>query len=83
MSQRLRCYLESVPGSLAKSRIVVVVIFMCIWFSAADGATNRSSMELVEVSPEGRSFVEHDSGRPYIPFGTNYYDRHTSCIKLI
>ena len=34
-------------------------------------------MELIVVAPDGHGFVERDSGRPYIPFGTNYYDPHT------
>ena len=34
-------------------------------------------MRLIVVTSDGRGFVERDSGRPYIPFGTNYYDPHT------
>lgn len=34
-------------------------------------------MGLISVTPDGRGFVERDSGRPYIPFGTNYYDPNT------
>jgi len=34
-------------------------------------------MELIVVTPDGEGFAERDSGRPYIPFGTNYYDPHT------
>jgi endo-1,4-beta-mannosidase len=77
MSRMFRCSSWSVPGMFAKSRIIVVVVFVSIWLSAAGGATNRSSLELVEVSPDGRGFAECDSRRPYIPFGTNYYDPHT------
>jgi len=29
------------------------------------------------VAADGRGFIELDSGKPYIPFGTNYYDPHT------
>jgi endo-1,4-beta-mannosidase len=34
-------------------------------------------MGLIVVTPDGRGFVERDSGRPYLPFGTNYYDPNT------
>ena len=34
-------------------------------------------MELIVVAPGGCDFEERGSGRPYIPFGTNYYDPHT------
>jgi len=34
-------------------------------------------MGLISVVPDGRGFIERDSGRPYIPFGTNYYDPNT------
>jgi len=34
-------------------------------------------MELIAVAPDVRGFAERGSGRPYIPFGTNYYDPHT------
>jgi endo-1,4-beta-mannosidase len=59
------------------SRIIVAVVFISIWSFAVTGATNRSSMELIAVAPDGNGFVEAVSGRPYIPFGTNYYDPHT------
>ena len=34
-------------------------------------------MELIVVAPDGGGFAERDSGRAYVPFGTNYYDPHT------
>ena len=42
----------------------------------AEGA-DRSSMGLIVVGPDGRGFIERGLGRPFIPFGTNYYDPHT------
>jgi len=59
------------------SRIIVSAVFISIWSSAVTGATNRPGMELIAIAPDGQGFVEADSGRPYIPFGTNYYDPHT------
>jgi endo-1,4-beta-mannosidase len=59
------------------SRIIIAVVFISIWPFVVTGATNRPSMELIAVAPDGQGFVETDSGRPYIPFGTNYYDPHT------
>jgi sugar phosphate isomerase/epimerase len=35
------------------------------------------SLELVAVAADGTGFVEHPSGRRFIPFGTNYYDPNT------
>lgn len=40
-------------------------------------------MQLVIVAPGNQGFVERDSGRPYIPFGTNYYDPHTGWAPKI
>lgn len=40
-------------------------------------------MELIVVSSDGQGFAERDSGRPYIPFGTNYYGPHTGWAPKI
>lgn len=50
-----------------------------LFFSSCVGATGagRPSMELIKVAHNGHGFIECDSRRPYIPFGTNYYDPHT------
>jgi hypothetical protein len=34
-------------------------------------------MRLIAADPNGKGFVERDSGKPFIPFGTNYYDPNT------
>jgi len=34
-------------------------------------------MELIAVSPDGKGFVEQNSGQAFVPFGTNYYDPNT------
>ncbi|MCX5639068.1 MAG: hypothetical protein NTX52_15440, partial [Planctomycetota bacterium] len=41
------------------------------------------SMQLICVAPDGQGFAERDSGRPYIPFGTNYYDPYTGWAPKI
>ena len=82
MSRRFRHFSGDVQGLLTKSRIIVV-IFLCFWLYTADGGANPSSMELVKVSSYGGGFVELDSGRPYVPFGTNYYDPHTGWAPKI
>src|SRR4030042_1619068 len=59
------------------SRFIISMILVSIWPFAAIGATNRPSMGIIVVAPDGHGFVEAGSGRSYIPFGTNYYDPHT------
>ncbi len=76
MNSELRDSLKSIEWSYAKSGLLVVIlVFLCV---AAEGSVaGRSTMELVTVAPDGEGFAERDSGRPYIPFGTNYYDPNT------
>jgi endo-1,4-beta-mannosidase len=40
-------------------------------------------MQLIAMSPDGRGFVERESKRSYVPFGTNYYDPHTGWAPKI
>jgi endo-1,4-beta-mannosidase len=47
------------------------------------GAAERSKMDLIVVTSDGKGFAERDSGRSYIPFGTNYYDPHTGWAPKI
>jgi hypothetical protein len=49
------------------------VALMC----GAGSAAEQSQMGLITVAPDERSFVEQGMERPYIPFGTNYYDPNT------
>ena len=55
----------------------MLVIAVILWYPAAGRATKHQQMEPIKVAPEGQGFVELESGRPYIPFGTNYYDPNT------
>lgn len=47
------------------------------------GAAERSTIQLVVVAPDGQGFVERGTKRPYVPFGTNYYDPHTGWAPKI
>jgi endo-1,4-beta-mannosidase len=59
------------------SRIIFTVILISICPFTITKAKSLQSMEFIAVAPDGQGFIEADSGRPYIPFGTNYYDPHT------
>ena len=57
--------------------IFITALFLFVLlYAGAEGAV-RPSMELIVVEQGGQGFVERNSGRSYIPFGTNYYDPHT------
>jgi hypothetical protein len=69
-------------GSLGATRqilaglgLTVVLASTTIW--AGPG------MGLIAVGSDGKSFVEQSSGRPYVPFGTNYYDPNTGWAPKI
>ncbi|MBN2269858.1 MAG: beta-galactosidase [Sedimentisphaerales bacterium] len=51
--------------------------------AAASSSDAAGDMELIVVSPDGHGFVERDSGRAFIPFGTNYYDPDTGWAPKI
>ncbi len=44
---------------------------------SATGCSSSQRMGLIDTTPEGKGFVEVMSGRPYVPFGANYYDPNT------
>ena len=62
-----------------KSRrmIFTATLIIAIGFHTTSSTAESSKMELIVVTSDGEGFAERDSGRPYIPFGTNYYDPHT------
>lgn len=41
------------------------------------GCSSSGKMGLVNVAPDGKSFVEATSELTFVPFGTNYYDPNT------
>ena len=52
-----------------------MAVILC--YPKTGSAVKHQEMELIKVAPDGRDFVELNSGLSYIPFGTNYYDPHT------
>lgn len=44
---------------------------------ALAGCASSRRVTLVTVTPDGRGFAEAESSRPFVPFGTNYYDPNT------
>ncbi|MEJ2705719.1 MAG: beta-galactosidase, partial [Sedimentisphaerales bacterium] len=52
-------------------------LFVFVWFPGGARGADQPSLGLIAVAPDGRGFVERDSGHAYIPFGTNYYDPNT------
>jgi endo-1,4-beta-mannosidase len=63
---------------MKKRRLIfITIIVITIGLHTTSRAAERSNMQLIVVASDGQGFMERDSGRPYIPFGTNYYDPHT------
>jgi endo-1,4-beta-mannosidase len=69
---------------MKNQRLILVAIFVtAIGLNITSIAADRSKMELIVVSADSQGFEERDSGRSYIPFGTNYYDPHTGWAPKI
>jgi len=77
MNRSLRCSPKQVSLLLTEISLLVAVIAMYLWLSVITNATERPSMKLVAIAPDGYGFAERDTGLAYIPFGTNYYDPQT------
>ncbi len=73
MSARLRSLVGRVPWPFA-GKSLCIIAFLAAPLTCAAG---QSRISLISAAPDGRGFVEHDSGRAYVPFGTNYYDPNT------
>jgi len=65
------------------SRFLAVLAGAAIGFSVISSAAEPSKMQLIITKAAGHGFVERDSGRTYIVFGTNYYDPHTGWAPKI
>lgn len=63
--------------------LFITIVVTVIGFHNTGSVAARSKMQLIVVSDDGEGFAERDSGRPYIPFGTNYYDPHTGWAPKI
>jgi len=67
---------------VALACLLIPMVFIAGEAIAAGGAA-AGGMQLIVVAPDGRGFVERDSGRDFIPFGTNYYDPNTGWAPKI
>jgi len=67
--------IESFPISVC--RLFAVAMAVILWYPTTVNAIKHQELGLIKVAPGRHGFVESDSGKSYIPFGTNYYDPHT------
>ncbi len=67
--------LDATRQVLAGSGLIALLVSATAWAGPAMG--------LISVSTDGKGFVEQSSGRPYVPFGTNYYDPNTGWAPKI
>jgi endo-1,4-beta-mannosidase len=68
---------------LKENRFVLILTIILMTFTVITSAAEPSNMQLIETSADGRGFIERVSGRPYIVFGTNYYDPNTGWAPKI
>ena len=60
------------------------VAVLLVGATALAGATETNpALGLMAVRPDGQGFVEKPSGRPFTPFGVNYYDPNTGWAPKI
>lgn len=71
------------PASVMTAYLMLQVLLIAAGPAAESAGAEASQLELIVVAPDGRGFVERNSRRPYIPFGTNYYDPHTGWAPKI
>lgn len=69
--------LAQVPSLLIRSTVIAAAALAAVWLNVTGLPVEGSEMQLIAVATDGQGFVERDSGRSYIVFGTNYYDPHT------
>jgi endo-1,4-beta-mannosidase len=81
--QRSSFSLKALPSFLIGSRFFAILAGAAIGFSVINSAAEPSKMQLIVMRADGRGFAERDFGRPYIVFGTNYYDPHTGWAPKI
>jgi hypothetical protein len=76
-------YCSAVFSFHKKNCSFIAAAIVALGLAQTGRAAEQSKMQLVVVTPDGQGFAERDSGRPYIPFGTNYYDPHTGWAPKI
>jgi len=70
MGHRWRGFLERRRRAWACAGLAFAAVSLAGCASSRTGA-------LIAVAPDGRGFAEVKSNRPFVPFGTNYYDPNT------
>ena len=76
-------HLKPTPSFPIRIRFSILLIFIFVDIPIICCGSETSNMQLIVLRPNGRGFMERDSGHPYIPFGTNYYDPHTGWAPKI
>ena len=57
--------------------VVLLTVILAAQCQAEPSKPEQKPLDIIVVSATGCRFVERNSGRDYVPFGTNYYDPHT------
>ena len=60
----------------------VAILLMGV-VTLAGAAETGPALGLIAVRPDGKGFIEKSSGRPFTPFGVNYYDPNTGWAPKI
>lgn len=81
--QKFRCYMDAISSFVIVQRLIVILTAVIIGFNVISNAAESPNMQLIKISSDRHGFVEQDSGRPFIVFGTNYYDPHTGWAPKI
>lgn len=81
-SQRYSRAVDNWSSLVTLGCLLAPIVFIAAG-AVASSRVATAGMELIVVAPDGRSFVERDSGRAFIPFGTNYYDPDTGWAPKI
>ena len=75
--RRWSCLLKKASMLSMQRWFTVQLLLGVLVIAVAGKAAEPSRMELIVMAPDGKGFVESDSGRAYVAFGTNYYDPDT------
>jgi len=81
--ERMNSPLWKRPSFFAITYLLAPIVFIASGAIASGSGGESGVIESIIVAGDGRGFVERDSGRPFIPFGTNYYDPDTGWAPKI
>ena len=62
---------------LRSARPLLAQLILVAMLLAASGCSFPRKVTLVTTAPDGKGFIEAGSGKPFVPWGTNYYDPNT------